>query len=127
FSLNIDPATNRITSSGYSYDASGNLVSDPAGTFVLGFDSINRLVSAPAQSLTYRYLEHSRLVEKNGSSPATYEIRDSSGRLLGEASITGSAPAVAPTHYLHEDRQGSIKLVTDSSGQLVGFHDYYPF
>ena len=58
-SVAIDPATNRITTSGYGYDANGNLTSD--GVNALTYDAENRAVSASgsgAASYSYRASGH---------------------------------------------------------------------
>jgi len=44
WTLNYDPATNRIVTAGYGYDASGNLTAAPWGSF--SYDAENRLVWA---------------------------------------------------------------------------------
>lgn len=54
-SLGFDPASNRINSGGYSYDANGNLTND--GSNSLGYDGENHLVSSSGLlgSGTYTY------------------------------------------------------------------------
>jgi len=52
-SLSINPANNRITSSGYTYDANGNLTAMPGQTFT--YDVENRLVQASGSSGTEKY------------------------------------------------------------------------
>ena len=46
--LTIDPNTNRITTSGFVYDAAGNLTQSPAtsGVDAFAYDSENRLAQA---------------------------------------------------------------------------------
>ncbi len=53
--LTVDPNTNRITSSGFSYDAAGNLTASPgaSGPNAFSYDSENRL--SVANGLNYRY------------------------------------------------------------------------
>ncbi len=53
--LTVDPNTNRITSSGFSYDAAGNLTASPgaSGPNAFSYDSENRLTVA--NGLNYRY------------------------------------------------------------------------
>ena len=45
-SVNVNPATNRITTGGYSYDANGNLTAMPLLT--MRYDVENRLTQAAA-------------------------------------------------------------------------------
>ncbi len=49
--LTVDPNTNRITSPGFAYDAAGNLIQSPSGTF--SYDSENRMVKANSQQYFY--------------------------------------------------------------------------
>ncbi len=53
--LTVDPNTNRITTSGFSYDAAGNLTASPgaSGPNAFSYDSENRL--SVANGLNYRY------------------------------------------------------------------------
>ncbi len=51
--VNVDPATNRITTSGYSYDSNGNLTAMPS--LALSYDVENRLVQAVGSG-TERYV-----------------------------------------------------------------------
>ncbi len=52
-SVLVDPATNRITTGGYGYDANGNLTSMP--NLTLSYDIENRMVQAVG-SVTERYV-----------------------------------------------------------------------
>ncbi len=56
-SLAINPATNRISSTGYGYDANGNLTTMPSGTssLTLSYDVENRLAQASTTSMTNRF------------------------------------------------------------------------
>ena len=56
-SLMVDPNTNRITTSGFVYDAAGNLTQSPAasGTNAFSYDSENRMVRAPDGAGTASY------------------------------------------------------------------------
>ena len=53
----VDPNTNRITTSGFVYDAAGNLTQSPAasGTNAFSYDSENRMVRAPDGAGTASY------------------------------------------------------------------------
>jgi uncharacterized protein RhaS with RHS repeats len=55
-SFNFDPATNRITNFGYSYDANGNLIQIP-NVSAISYDVENRVVTAtgPPGQDTYGY------------------------------------------------------------------------
>jgi RHS repeat-associated protein len=53
-SLGIDMATNRVTGPGISYDANGNLLTQPGGS-TLTYDVENRLKSRIGEGLTFHY------------------------------------------------------------------------
>ncbi len=52
-SINVDGATNRITTSGFGYDANGNMTSIP-GQSGVAYDALNRLTTASSDQYSYR-------------------------------------------------------------------------
>jgi RHS repeat-associated protein len=140
-SVTVDQTTNRISQSPYAYDADGNMTNDGQNNSMV-YDAENRLVSINAGSATYSYDAKSLRVKKvagrtttvyifsgtkvvaeyeNGAAPnaPTRECIYSGGALL--AKIEGGA-----TTYYHTD-QLSIRMATDSSGNVVGQQGHYPF
>lgn len=69
FSIN---ANNRITNSGFSYDAAGNLLSD--GSFTYQWDAENRMKSLNTTGATYTYDAAGLRVRKNVGSDSTEYI-----------------------------------------------------
>jgi RHS repeat-associated protein len=141
-SVVVNPATNQITTAGYSYDASGNMLND--GTNTLTYDAENRALSSSGSlgSATYTYDGNGLRVEKSGSNGSTIYI------FSGAKVIAEYAPSAQPssptteyiyaganlvasitsgtTTYYHPD-QLSVRALTNSTGSVVGQQGSYPF
>jgi RHS repeat-associated protein len=121
----------------YTYNARGDRMGESAGstTLTLSYDQANRLIGA-GNAISYAYngdgLRMSKTV--NGvtthfvwseaeSLPellqdgATYYIYGPEGAPIEQ--ISGSTPV-----YLHQDQQGSTRLLTDGEGNVVGRYNY---
>jgi RHS repeat-associated protein len=141
-SVSVDATTNHINSSGYGYDASGNMTNDGYNTLV--YDAENRVTSATnsGASGTYTYDGNGLRVEKVSSSTTTVYIFSGSkviaeydnGAGVGSPSreyIYASGALLAKidssgTKYYHQD-QLSNRLVTDSNGNTVEQLGTFPF
>ncbi|WP_439538910.1 RHS repeat domain-containing protein [Sphingomonas sp.] len=127
----------------YSYDPNGNLTSDGGRTFV--YDVENRLIAAsavgalPAVTLTWDPL--GRLWETS-TSGATVRFLYDGDELVGEYDVSGSLlrryvhadrtdepflwyeGSSSSPRRLYSDHQGSVVLVTQDGGALVGINAY---
>jgi RHS repeat-associated protein len=136
-----DPTSNRMNTSGYSYDDSGNLTNDGQNT--LTYDGESRIATSTGTgSGTYSYdgnglrvkrvsggtttvyiFAGSRVIAEyeNGASPSspTREYIYSAGALLAKVEA-GS------TVYYHPDSL-STRLITNSSGTVIGQQGHYPY
>jgi len=150
----FDPATNRITTSGFTYDAAGNLMADGTGlgTHSFQWDAEGRMVSVDGVAgqscqsswtdcFTYNAL--GQRVQKHIGSPAsdTYYYYDAFGSLamtkgasqvneylfpgnFGKYYWTGSA---WETDYTHANSLGSTQVVTRADGTCAEAEVFYPF
>lgn len=144
-SIAVSPTTNRVTESGFTYDAGGNLTQDGTGTgtHAYKYDAENRMilvdngstatytddgaglrVKKVAGSTTSRYaFSGTRVIAEyvNGAAVGspTREYIYSGSRLL--ATVEGST-----TTYHHQDHL-SVRVNTNSAGTVVGQQGYYPF
>jgi len=150
----FDPATNRITTLGFTYDAAGNLTQDGTGlgTHTFQWDAEGRMVSVDGQAgqacqtswtdcFTYNAL--GQRVQKHVGSPAsyTYYYYDASGKLamtkgasqvneylfpgnFGKYYWTGSA---WETDYTHKNLVGSTQVVTRANGSYAQAQNFYSF
>jgi RHS repeat-associated protein len=141
-SVVMNPSTNQITTSGYSYDASGNMLND--GTNTLTYDAESHaLTSAGALgSATYTYDGNGLRVQKSGSNGSTIYIFSGSKVIAEYApSAQPSSPATeyiyaganlvasvanGTTTYYHPD-QLSNRALTNSTSSVIGQQGTYPF
>jgi RHS repeat-associated protein len=127
----ISTSNNRITSSGWTYDAAGNTLTDASGqTFV--YDAENKQVKASNSGGTlgeYFYDGDGRRVKKivPGTGEVTVFIYDVAGRLVSESSTIIESTSTAKVNYVTNDHLGSPRINTDANGALIARHDYHPF
>jgi len=127
----ISPTNNRITSTGYSYDSSGNTTADANGQ-VYVYDAENKMVSASNGSGTlgeYSYDGDGKRVKKYvpSTGETTIFVYDSSGKLVAEYSTIVASTNDAKVNYLTADHLGSPRINTDANGSVTTRHDYHPF
>ena len=141
-SVTVDPATNHITGSPYTYDANGNMTND--GTNTLVYDAENHAVSATNLSTSgaYTYDGNTLRVRKvSGSTTTVYLF--SSSKVIAEYDngaapnapsreyVYGGGTLIAKidsggTKYFHQDHL-SNRLVTTSSGAVLEQMGHFPF
>ncbi|MBK8811592.1 MAG: hypothetical protein IPN69_12780 [Acidobacteria bacterium] len=124
-------ATNRISSSGYAYDADGNLTQNAAGER-FGYDQENRQKefyvngnNGTTPDATYYYDGEGRRVKKISSTETTIFVYDGASRLVAEYST-----ALAQTQqvsYLTTDHLGSPRLITNENGAVTKRQDFGAF
>jgi len=132
----LDPATNRISSSGYTYDAAGNLTSTPGGETSLSYDydSENKQVAfrrGQSTEATYTYDGDGRRVRKvtgvGTGSVTTVFVYDAAGQLVAEYSDGVQPASTGGTSYLTQDHLGSTRVVTGQDKAVKSRHDFLPF
>jgi RHS repeat-associated protein len=141
-SVTVNPATNRITTTGYGYDASGNMTNDAMNT--LTYDAENRTLSSSGSfgSGTYSYDGHNMRVVKASGGATTIYIYSGSKVIAEYASgASPSSPTIeyahmgnrllaqfqsGATNYYHRDHL-STRVITNSSGTVVAQQGHYPF
>ncbi|PYS98626.1 MAG: hypothetical protein DMF63_15225 [Acidobacteria bacterium] len=128
---NIDSSNNRLSSSGWSYDPSGNTTDDPsARTFV--YDAENKQVSVSDRNGTigeYFYDGDGKRVKKvvPSTGETTIFVYDAAGKLIAEYSTVVASSNDAKVAYLTSDHLGSPRINTDANGTITARHDYLPF
>ena len=137
-SVVVNPATNQITTPGYSYDANGNLTND--GVNSLTYDAENRLVSSVdgSGSGTYSYRASGlRAVKVSGGTTTVYlydgdkEIAEYNNGTLANEYVYWRGQLLASyasgTLYYHVADRQSSRVILDSSGNVAGQKGHYPF
>ncbi|MFZ0617186.1 MAG: RHS repeat-associated core domain-containing protein [Candidatus Acidiferrales bacterium] len=139
-SVVINTTTNRIATSGFSYDSSGDMTADGSG-YAYTFDAENHLTQAsgtPSGTWTYVYDGNGLRVEKTNGTNGTLYWRDLSGNTIAETDLTGSTTdsayreyiffaggrvaqrdAATPTpnvYFYYTDQVGSIGTITKANG-----------
>jgi RHS repeat-associated protein len=132
--------SNRITNTGFSYDAAGNNTAD--GSYTYTYDAENRITSAAG--VNYSYDGNGFRVKK---SSGTLYWRSISGDTIAESDLTGSTtnsnyheyiffagrrvarsdPSSASVYYYFVDQLGSTRSVTQANGTVCFSADYYPY
>lgn len=126
----ISTSTNRLTSSGYTYDNAGNMTTDAGGQSYT-YDAENKMVTASNGGGTigqYYYDGDGKRIKKGvpGSGETTIFVYDAAGKQVAEYS-TIVETANAQVAYLTNDHLGSPRINTDQNGAVITRHDYHPF
>ena len=132
-----DSASSSSVTRGYTYNDRGDRTGESSGAtaLTLSYDQANRLIGV-GSNISYAYNGDGLRVSKTVSGvttqfvwseaeelPAllqdgsTYYIYGPEGAPIEQ--ISGSTPI-----YLHQDQQGSTRLLTDAEGTVVGRYDY---
>ncbi|HXA20257.1 MAG TPA: RHS repeat-associated core domain-containing protein [Thermoanaerobaculia bacterium] len=148
----VQPSTNRYD--GYGYNEVGAVTSD--GSYVFTYDALGQPLSKiyNGTSSTLEYYIYTPGDERIGVQRGgwwTWSVRDEAGKVLRQyksSSTNPSAPALwledfvwrdslllgsqrpvemGGRRHFHLDHLGSPRLITADNGQMVSYHDYYPF
>jgi RHS repeat-associated protein len=133
-SLSIN-TQNRITNSGFNYDAAGNMTAD--GTYSYTWNGENRL--STAAGVTYTYDGDGRRVKKSsgtlywyGGGGVPLAETDLSGNTTNEYILFAGAriarhDASGNVYYYFADHLGSSRTIANSAGAVCYEADFYPF
>lgn len=138
--LSFDPLTNRISTGGFRYCASGELYADPLSNQKYFYDGAGRLVEVQdlqgtiKEKYWYDGSGH-RIAKQEGeiSERMFYYVDFYSGMVLSEyfgRPSQDEVPAASGPQqwtYLHSDHLASVRAATDERGELVQQTDYLPF
>ena len=112
------------------YDLVGNQTR--VGSLRIGYDAENRQRSLTGAldrsvSVQYEYDGEGNRVTKSSPAGTTVYVYDAFGQLPAEYSNAATAASPCRTCYLAYDHLGSVRMVMDEAGNVVGRHDYLPF
>jgi RHS repeat-associated protein len=135
----INPLTNRFNEDQdnnggkeFEYDKNGNLTQDAEGRiFVFNGDNKQRLVAAGGNNVgEYFYDGEGKRVKKiaydNGVATEETVFVYSGSKLVAEFS-TKPVATNPTTSYTGTDQLGSLRVITDSKGDVVSRRDFMPF
>jgi RHS repeat-associated protein len=133
--ISLSSTTNRITTSGFTYDSSGNLTSD--GTHSPTYDAEGRIISDAG--VTYYYDADGKRVQKSsgtlywyGTSSDPLLETNASGSLINEYIFFGDKrisrrDSSSNIEYYFADQVDSARVVTNASGAILEDCDYFPY
>lgn len=143
-SFTVDPATNRITNSGYSYDAAGNMTYDATANLNYTFDQENRITGAsgygyiydgtgnrvekvtpptnPTSGTLYWYMTPGIVAESDLSGTLKSEYVFFDGKRVARKDFPDNTVA-----YYFSDHLKIASIITDSAGNIKADSDYYPW
>jgi len=134
----FDATNNRITSSGFSFDSSGNTTRDAADR-KFTYDAENKqtkaeTLSAGTNTVTgtigeYSYDGDGKRVKKHvpSTGETTIFVYDAADKQIAEYSTIVADSTDAKVAYLTADHLGSPRINTDVNGAVTARHDYHPF
>jgi RHS repeat-associated protein len=126
----ISTSNNRLSSTGWDYDSTGNTTDDPNGReFVYDAENKQVKVTDGADVLgEYWYDGDGRRVRKHvrSTGEVTVFVYDAASKLIAEYS-TIVETTNAKVGYVSNDHLGSPRINTDANGAVTSRHDYHPF
>jgi RHS repeat-associated protein len=134
---------NQINSSGFVYDAAGNIIAD--GSLTMTYDAENRMTATAG--VTYSYDgDGKRVMKSNAGTPPVpfklYWYGMSGLDVLLETDAAGNTPdeyiffggkriarrqSTGTVSYYFSDHLGTSRVVTNATGTLLDDSDFYPF
>jgi len=127
----ISTSTNRISSSGYTFDANGSVTANAAGER-FGYDAENHQTtfftssnSGSTADATYYYDGEGKRVKKMSSTETTIFVYDGGGQLVAEYSTAFAA--TQQVSYLTTDHLGSPRGITNENGAVTNRKDFMAF
>ncbi len=149
-SVTVGATTNRINSTGFVHDLSGNMTTE-GGTvgYTYTFDAENHLTQAagtPSGTWTYAYDGNGMRVEKSNASGGTLYWRAITGETIAETDLTGSTTnsayreyiffagrriasrdSVPNVYFYYADHLGSTTAITTASGTVCYQASFTPY
>jgi RHS repeat-associated protein len=132
-------AQNKITNTGFSYDASGNLLGDGASSYVFNAESQIKT----GAGVTYTYDGDGKRVQKSNGKLYWYGM---GSEVLDETDLTGSTTnssfseyiffggkriarrdASSSVVYYFADHLATSRVLTNATGSMLDDSDFYPF
>ena len=141
FVATVNPANNRITNSGFTYDAAGNMTSDSVHSYtydadgniisvdsgstgVYVYDAFNRRIQSRTQSgtLDYLYDYAGRRISSWTSGTVANE-----GRIYWDGSQFAFRPLDGTTYFDHQDTLGTERMRTNYAGGVGSTYTSLPW
>jgi RHS repeat-associated protein len=134
-SMAMSANSNQFTTTGFSYDASGNVLADGTNTYAWNAES--EIKTAPGVNYTYdgdgdRVQKSNGKIYWYGAGSEILDESDSSGSLTDEYIFFGGKRIARRDSsnnvvYYAADHLGTSRVVASSAGAILDQSDFYPF
>ncbi len=114
----------------YQYDQSGNLTRDARGQqFTYNAENLQVAATGTGVNVSYSYDGNNKRVKTYDAvnDRTTIFVYDANGALAAEYTINVEPPDVPVISYLTEDALGSVRVTTNSFGEVKARRDFLPF
>jgi RHS repeat-associated protein len=114
----------------YQYDQSGNLTRDARGQqFAYNAENLQITATGSGLSQVYGYDGNNKRVTSYDAvnDRTTIFVYDANGALAAEYTVNVEPPDVPVISYLTEDALGSVRVTTNSFGEVKARRDFLPF
>ncbi len=140
--LTVNPANNRITTSGYAYDAAGNMINDAVHSYT--YDAEGNIVAVDGGSTAqYVYDVFNRRIHVQTASGTTEYIYDyagrrisswvspnnngNEGRIYWDGQLVAHRSLEALTYFDHQDTLGTQRIRTNYGGYVASTYLSLPW
>jgi len=114
----------------YGYDSSGNLTKNAQGRdFTYNAENLQITATGSGLNVSYAYDGNNKRVKTYDSinDRTTIFVYDANGDLAAEYTINVTPPTSPTISYLTNDALGSLRVTTDSYGDVKARRDFLPF
>jgi RHS repeat-associated protein len=114
----------------YLYDLSGNLTKNAQGRdFTFNAENLQTTAAGNGLSMVYSYDGNNKRVKSYNAvtGQTTIFVYDAEGDLAAEYTINVPPPTTPVISYHTEDALGSVRVVTNSFGEIKSRRDFLPF
>jgi len=114
----------------YEYDSSGNLMTNAKGqSFTFDAENLQTTATGANLNTSYSYDGDNRRVKTYDAinDQTTIFVYDASGQLAAEYTINVPTPSDPTISYLTNDAIGSVRVSTNSFGDVKARRDFLPF
>jgi RHS repeat-associated protein len=145
FNQPFSASTNRVTGTGFSYDAAGNLLSDGSNTYTYDAEGnvVQQNAAGVSSNFTYDALNQQVRTDWPAFGVAAEVVFNPSGQLAslwqptvglltgksywGQTAIESYEPSKNMAYFAHRDWVGTRRAITDATGAVSNYRSSLPF
>lgn len=114
----------------YGYDSSGNLTANARGqSFTYNAENLQITATGAGLNMAYAYDGNNKRIKSYDAinDRTTLFVYDAEGNLAAEYTINSVPPTTPTVSYLTEDALGSLRVISDSYGDIKARRDFLPY